>query len=99
VLSDLEAQWFNVLRCSNARVPETEQVATIENGSIRWLTTPEFHTSRRTGPNSVPVFWMFSVQDIRDRVLQANFSEVRILEIERCPSQATPSIVIRADKA
>lgn len=77
---------------------KTEQVAVIENASIRWLTTPEFHSSRRTGPNSVAVFWRFSIHDIRDRVLQANFDEVKILEVELCRSQAIPAIVIRADK-
>jgi len=65
---------------------ETEQVAVIENGNIRCLMTTEFHSSRRTGLNSVPVFCIFSVQDNRDRVLHANFSEVRILKVELGPS-------------
>jgi SAM-dependent methyltransferase len=77
---------------------ETEHVATIEAGNIRWLGAPEYHSSRTTGPNSVPVFWRFSVHDIVRKVSEAQFAEVTLLPITICKIQRKPQFVVRAVK-
>jgi SAM-dependent methyltransferase len=78
--------------------PRTEQVATITNGKIEWLSTPEFHSSRSTGPNSVPVFWRFSWRDIVERVSAAGFSQVTLINVVVVPEQFKPQIVVHARK-
>lgn len=77
----------------------TEQVARLENGEIKWLSTPEFHSSRTTGPNSVPVFWRFSVNDILDYVQRTGFAKASLVQITLSPAQGNPQLVVRADKA
>lgn len=76
----------------------TVQVATIKDGAVNWLSTPEFHASRLTGPNSVPVFWRFSVNDISERVAVAGFREVSLVKVTIVPQQVTPQIVVHAVK-
>jgi SAM-dependent methyltransferase len=76
----------------------TEQVGVLRDGSIHWLGTPEFHGSRTTGPNSVPVFWRFSVNDMRNRVSRAGFSTVSLVSVTLVPSQVVPQIIIHAVK-
>ena len=78
--------------------PRTEQVATLEGEKIEWLSTPEFHSSRTTGPNSVPVFWRFSGHDIIERVSSVGFSKVSIITVVLVSAQAKPQIVIHALK-
>ena len=77
---------------------ETEQVAVLDDGKLKWLSTPEFHSSRTSGPYSVPVFWRFSIRDIASLVLRGGFAEVSLLEITLFSAQRKPQIVIRADK-
>jgi SAM-dependent methyltransferase len=76
----------------------TVQVARIDAGTISWLRTPEFHGSRTTGPNSVPVFWHFAVGDIAERVAQVGFSSVVIENVLVVPQQVKPQLVIHAVK-
>ena len=76
----------------------TVQVAMLKEGAIRWLSTPEFHASRSTGPNSVPVFWRFSVNDISKRVAAEGFSKVSLLDITLVTRQLVPQFVIHAVK-
>lgn len=76
----------------------TEQVAQLTDGRIKWLSTPEFHSSRLTGPNSVPVFWRFSVNDIAQRVSGAGFSSVSVINVVLVSQQVKPQFVIHARK-
>jgi len=76
----------------------TEQVAVVRDGAIHWLSTPEFHGSRATGPNSVPVFWRFSMNDIGDRVGLCGFRAVSLLKVVMVPKQVVPQPVIYAVK-
>jgi ubiquinone/menaquinone biosynthesis C-methylase UbiE len=78
--------------------PSTEQVAILKNEKIEWLSTPEFHSSRSTGPNSVPVFWRFSQHDIVERVSAAGFNKVSIINVVLVREQFKPQIVIHARK-
>lgn len=76
----------------------TEQVAMIVDGEIRWLSAPQFHGSRTTGPNSVPVFWRFSVRDISQRVSSAGFRDFSLVNVMLFPQQVLPQTVIHAVK-
>jgi SAM-dependent methyltransferase len=76
----------------------TVQVARLEGGTIHWLETPEFHASRTTGPNSVPVFWRFSINDICRRVADAGFGFVSLEKIFLIPQQIVPQLLIHAVK-
>jgi SAM-dependent methyltransferase len=78
--------------------PTTERVATLENGKIDWLSTPEFHYSRTTGPNSVPVFWRYSSNDILGKLEEAGFSSCRLVPVYLCSKQSTPQPVVLAMK-
>jgi SAM-dependent methyltransferase len=78
--------------------PETVQVAELEDGKIHWLTVPEFHSSRTTGPNSVPVFWRFSVNDVVQKVARAQFARVTLLPIYIYEDQIQPQLVVCASK-
>ncbi|HTQ96950.1 MAG TPA: methyltransferase domain-containing protein [Candidatus Acidoferrum sp.] len=78
--------------------PRTEQVARLKNEQIEWLSAPEFHSSRTTGPNSVPVFWRYSLNDIVERVSSAGFSKVSIVDVMIVPQQINPQPVIYARK-
>lgn len=58
---------------------KTRQIAYIDkNNNIRWLTDPEFHGSRITGPNSVPVFWRHSEKQILLDLKDAGFSKAHL---------------------
>ena len=76
----------------------SERIATFKDGAIHWLSTPEFHGSRATGPNSVPVFWRFSAHDISERVALAGFRQVSLVKVTIVPRQVVPQIVIHAKK-
>lgn len=76
----------------------TEQVAELHEGKIRWLLEPEFHASRMTGGNSVPVFWRFSVNDIAERVYAAGFRTAAQVKVVICSRQHEPQIVLQAVK-
>jgi SAM-dependent methyltransferase len=77
---------------------ETQQVATLEGGAIRWLSQPEYHSSRSTGRNSVPVFWRFSVHDIVRRTEAGQFERVALLPVSLCKTQNRPQLVVQAIK-
>lgn len=58
---------------------KTHQVAYIDNNkNIKWLMNPEFHGSRITGPNSVPVFWRHSEKQILLDLKDAGFSKAHL---------------------
>lgn len=77
---------------------ETRQVATLEKGTIRWLARPEYHSSRSTGRNSVPVFWRFSVHDIVRRTQAGEFQQVALLPVSLCKIQHRPQLVVQATR-
>lgn len=77
---------------------ETQQVATLERGAIRWLSQPEYHSSRSTGRNSVPVFWRFSVHDIVRKTEAGQFQQVALLPVSLCKIQNRPQLVVQAIK-
>jgi len=77
---------------------ETQQVATMEGNEIRWLAPPEYHSSRSTGPNSVPVFWRFSVHDILRWTALAPFKHVAFLPITLSRNQSHPQLVVQGVK-
>ncbi len=79
-------------------IDHTVPIAKMEGATFHWLASPEFHASRATGPNSVPVFWHFAVNDIAQRVAQAGFREVSIEDVLLVPQQVMPQRVIRAVK-
>jgi SAM-dependent methyltransferase len=78
--------------------PQTEHLAVLEDGNIRWLSTPEFHASRSTGPKTIPVFWRYSTADILERVRHGGFRHASILEVTIIPQQVEPQKVIYAVK-
>lgn len=78
--------------------PESERVAKIENGSIKWLSTPEYHYSRTTGPNSVPAFWRFSKHDIIDLVMRSGFHSAQLAPVSLCSIQGAPENIVVAMK-
>ena len=84
---------FRVLRAGGALIftiplhdiPATQQLATLRDRNIEFLTAPEFHDSRLQGPRSAPCFWRHSFHDVAARVATADFTvelvEVRITSI------------------
>lgn len=51
----------------------TQQLATVKNDIIQYLTPPEYHSSRIGGPDSVLCYWRHSCNDIAERVSSAGF--------------------------
>jgi ubiquinone/menaquinone biosynthesis C-methylase UbiE len=60
----------------------TIQVAQLVKNKIRWLLRPEFHGSRISGPNSVPVFWRHSKKQITKDLKESGFSSAELIEID-----------------
>jgi hypothetical protein len=76
----------------------TVQIATLKDGTIHWPLTPEFHSSRSTGPNSVPMFWRFSMKDISKQVALSGFREASLVCVIFVPQQLVLRIVTHAVK-
>jgi SAM-dependent methyltransferase len=62
--------------------PKTIQVAQLVKNKIRWIISPEFHGSRITGPNSVPVFWRHAKKQITKDLRESGFSSAELIEID-----------------
>lgn len=77
----------------------THQISRMKDGKIEWLITPpEYHDSRLGGPESAPVFWRHSKQDIVERVLSAGFSKVELVDVVITPIQVEPMQVVYSIK-
>jgi SAM-dependent methyltransferase len=76
----------------------TESIARIEAGKVIFEGEPEFHDSRIRGPQSEPVFWHHSKNDIIPRVASAGFRFVEIAAMRVAPWQEVPASVIYAVK-
>ena len=100
------SECFRVLRKGGAlvfsvpmfEIESTRRIATIDNGNITFLGTPEYHDSRCGGAKSAPVFWHHSVHDLADRVKKAGFPEAELVDIVIATAQGTPSRVLYAKK-
>ena len=78
-------------------IKSTQQLARIENNKVIHLEKPEYHDSRRGGPNSALCFWRHSYFDIIDRVSKVGFQS-ELIEIRIPESLKNPSYVIYAKK-
>jgi SAM-dependent methyltransferase len=79
--------------------PRTEQIASIgAGGRIEWLGEPEYHDSRLAGPQSAPVFWRHSSNDIAARVASAGFARVELVDVRIVREQRIPQQIIYAVK-
>jgi SAM-dependent methyltransferase len=79
--------------------PKTEQIARLSvEGTIEWLGEPEYHDSRLAGPQSAPVFWRHSINDIAERVAEAGFDSVRIVSVAALGDRSPAQPVIYATK-
>jgi hypothetical protein len=58
---------------------KTIQVARLSNNKITWLLEPEFHGSRISGFNTVPVFWRHSKKQIIQDLLSVGFKSAELL--------------------
>lgn len=75
---------------------ETKQIARLnKKGKIVWLGVPEFHGSRLSGPNSVPVFWHHSRVQILHELKEVGFFEAYIENIKWHKSEVQSVIVCR----
>jgi SAM-dependent methyltransferase len=62
--------------------PKTERIARLSlAGTIEWLGEPEYHDSRLGGPQSAPVFWRHSINDVAMRVARAGFTSVEVVPV------------------
>ena len=86
---------FTVPLYSNLK---TEHLCEIdESGNLRWLGKPEFHDSRITGPNTVPVFWKNSENQIIQDLKKTGFKEAKI-KYDYSFSKLVPAKIIIASK-
>ena len=61
----------------------TKQVCKINNyGELEWFDEPEFHDSRVSGINSVPVFWRHSKSQILNDLKDAGFLDAKLYKID-----------------
>jgi SAM-dependent methyltransferase len=65
----------------------TIQVARLSNNKITWLLEPEFHGSRISGLNTVPVFWRHSKKQIIQDLLSIGFKSAELLKSRMYKSQ------------
>jgi SAM-dependent methyltransferase len=79
--------------------PKTERIARLSSGgTIEWLGEPEYHDSRLGGPQSAPVFWRHSINDIAMRVAKAGFTSVKIIPIRILRNENVAQPVVYAIK-
>lgn len=109
VVDDVRAyqECFRVLKPDGALIfsvplyhhPRTEQVARLTSaGGIEWLGQPEYHDSRLAGPQTVPVFWRHSINDVTARVARGGFAHVEVVQVKILPRQRAPQPIIYAVK-
>lgn len=89
VEDDIEGyrECFRVLKNQGALIfsvplhdlPKTRQLAYHVEDRLVYLTPPEYHSSRLSGPNSVLTYWHHSIHDICARVASVGF-EVSLVE-------------------
>jgi SAM-dependent methyltransferase len=75
---------------------KTLQIASVNNKKIKWHFQKEYHGSRVTGPNSVPVFWHHSKLQITSDLLRSGFNDAFLEEIILCGGRK--QIVVIAQK-
>ena len=60
---------------------KTEQMCSVgDNGSLIWHSEPEFHDSRVSGVNTVPVFWRHSKNQICNDLLKVGFKKAKFVD-------------------
>jgi SAM-dependent methyltransferase len=64
--------------------------------SVRLTEITEYHGSRISGPNSVPLFWRFSKHDICQLVKGFGFASVELAPVTLCSAQGAPQLVVKA---
>lgn len=79
--------------------PQSERIAQLSNGAITWLGAPEFHDSRLGGPQSAPVFWRHSKNDITTRVVSTGFRSAEIVYVSFLKDTTIAQPVIYAIKS
>jgi SAM-dependent methyltransferase len=75
----------------------TRQLAVVQDGRLQHLFPPEYHDSRRDGPESALCYWRHSFQDIAERVSSAGF-RARLVEIRFPASLKESTFVVYALK-
>jgi SAM-dependent methyltransferase len=78
--------------------PLTIRMAVITPTGIDFLSEPEYHDSRLSGPKSALTFWRHSYHDICNRVRAAGFNRVELVDVIITPSQGLPTKVVYAIK-
>jgi SAM-dependent methyltransferase len=99
------AECFRVLRPGGALlftvplydIPTTEKLAEIRDGELIYLTKPEYHDSRTTGPESILTFWHHSLNDIVERVSSVGF-DVTVEDVLITPYPILAEKVVHAFK-
>lgn len=99
------SECYRVLRSGGALIfsiplydtAASEKLATVRNGKLEFLSAPEYHDSRRGGPNSALCFWRHSFNDIVQRVSSVGFS-TSLVEIRFPPQLSESTFVIYAHK-
>ena len=99
------AQCYRVLRPNGALIfsvplydiAHTKMIAELVDGEVVFHGTPEYHSSRADGPNSVLTFWHHSRHDICARLARCGFA-ARLLDVTLAPSQREPAQVVYAIK-
>lgn len=79
-------------------IPETKQLAKLINSGVIHLQEPEYHSSRKGGAYSELTFWHHSIYDIADRVKQAGFDSVSLVDVLIAPCQRRAAKVVYAIK-
>ena len=75
---------------------KTLQIASVSNKKIKWHFKKEYHGSRITGPNSVPVFWHHSKLQITKDLIKSGFKKAVLVEVILCKGRK--QIVVTAQK-
>ena len=74
---------------------KTQQCAYLSDDmSLKWLTAPEYHDIRVTGPCSVPVFWRHSRHQIVDDLVSIGFSEALVKCHQIGPTNVDSFVVV-----
>ena len=78
---------------------ETKQIAVLsKSGMIDWISEPEYHDSRVTGPGTVPVFWHHSRIQIQLDLIKSGFQFAEVFE-DKNGISLRPAKVVIARKA
>jgi SAM-dependent methyltransferase len=80
-------------------LPATQQKAFFDSdGVLRIIGEPEYHDSRLGGRGSALCFWHHSIRDIAQRVRNAGFDCVQVVEVFVARVQRSPEVVVYAVK-